>query len=79
VWTTERSQANLRERELWPENGKRSDGHRFRLGCPKFGGREGCQTKGNKELGTGCCARDVLPKEPDFQTQRGRLVEKLEA
>jgi hypothetical protein len=35
--------------------------------------------KGNKELVTGCCARDVLPKEPGFQAQRGQLAEELEA
>jgi hypothetical protein len=51
----------------------------FHLECPKSGGREGCQAEGNKELATGYCGRDVLTKEPDFQAQRGRFVEELEA
>jgi hypothetical protein len=57
------------------------DGLRFRLECPKSGGREGCQAEGNKELVTGGCARlgGVLVKDPDFQTQRDRPVEELEA
>jgi hypothetical protein len=33
----------LRERGLWPGNGKRSDGLRFSLECSKSGGREGCR------------------------------------
>jgi hypothetical protein len=64
---------------LWPENGKRGDGFCFHLRYPKFGGREGCQTERNKELVTGCCARDVVAKESSFQAQRSRLVEELEA
>jgi hypothetical protein len=67
----------FRERGLL--NGKRSDGLCFHLECPKSGGREGCQAEGNKELATGYCGRDVLTKEPDFQAQRGKFVEELEA
>jgi hypothetical protein len=73
------AQKFLRECGLWTENDKRSDGLHFRLECPKPGGREGCQVEGNKKLANGCCARGVLAKEPDFQAQRGRLVEELEA
>jgi hypothetical protein len=64
---------------LWHENGKRSDGLRFHLECPKSERREGCQAEGNKELTTGCYERGVLAKELDFQAQRGRLAEESEA
>jgi hypothetical protein len=40
----------LRERGLWSENCKRSDGLRFRLGCPKSGGHEGHQAREIKSL-----------------------------
>jgi hypothetical protein len=57
----------LRECGLWLKNGKRSGGLCSRLGCPKSGGHEGYQAEGNKALVTGCCTRDVLARELDFQ------------
>ena len=63
----------LWERGLWQE--RRSDGHLFLLECPKGDGRAGC----NLELEGGCCARTVLSQERDFQEQKGRLQEELEA
>jgi len=62
----------LKERKLWPENGRRSDGFNFLLECPVDSNRTGCKPEG------GCCARTVLSAEPDFQQQKGRLQEELE-
>ena len=65
----------LRERGLWPHNGWRSDGFKFKLECPK--NRGGC----NPELdgNTGYCARGVLPQQQDFRDQKGQLQEEAEA
>jgi hypothetical protein len=62
----------LKERKLWPENGRRSNGFNFLLECPVDSNRTGCKLEG------GCCARTVLSAEPDFQQQKGRLQEELE-
>lgn len=62
----------LKERKLWPKNGRRSDGFNFLLECPVDSNRTGCKPEG------GCCARTVLSAEPDFQQQKGCLQEELE-
>jgi hypothetical protein len=67
----------LKERKLWPENGRRSDGFNFLLECPKDSNRTGCSPDSN--LSPGCCARRVLAAEQDFQQQKGRLQEELES
>jgi hypothetical protein len=40
----------LRERCLWPEKNRRSDGHKFILQCPSRGGQLGC----DKTIAGGC-------------------------
>jgi len=62
----------LKERKLWPKNGRRSDGFNFLLECPVDLNCTGCKPEG------GCCARTVLSAEPDFQQQKGGLQEELE-
>ena len=63
----------LIERGLW--RNQASDGRAFLLECPTSHNRPGCDLslKGN------CCARAVMSKQPDFQAQRGRLQEEVEA
>ena len=56
----------LKERGLWPERG-------LVLECPTSYSRPGCDPEG------GCCARRVLEAERDFQDQKGRLQEEVEA
>lgn len=58
----------LIERGLWPASG-------LRLDCPPPTDRKStrCRPEG------GCCARNVLMMEPDFQQQKCQLQEKLEA
>lgn len=68
-------EAILRERRLWPLNGRRSDGMRFRLQCPTTDGRPGCEP----ELEGGCCARSLMAAQKDFREQKSRLEEELEA
>ena len=57
----------LKERNLWPENGRRSDRVNF-LQCPKGSNRPGCNLdfKGKPR----CCAHSVLAAEQDFKEQR---------
>ena len=68
-------EAILRERRLWPVNGYRSDGLKFLLQCPSSHGRPGCIP----ELEGGCCARTLMASQQDFQQQKGRLEEELQA
>ena len=56
----------LKECGLWPERG-------LVLECPASYNRPGCDPEG------GCCARRVLEAERDFQDQKGRLQEEVEA
>ena len=56
----------LKECGLWPERG-------LVLECPTSYNRPGCDLEG------GCCARRVLEAERDFQDQKGRLQEEVEA
>ena len=63
----------LIERGLWKT--RRVDGFAFLLECPTTGNRPGC----DPTLTGGCCARGLLKKQPDFQEQRGRLKEEIEA
>ena len=56
----------LKERGLWSERG-------LVLECPTTHNRPGCAPEG------GCCARRVLGAERDFQDQKGRLQEEVEA
>ena len=66
----------LKERNLWPENRRRSDGVSFLLQCPKDSNRTRCDLsfKGKP----GCCAHSVLAAEQEFKEQKGRLQEGLE-
>ena len=64
----------LKEQNLWPKNGRHSDGVNFLLQCPKDSNRTGC----NLDLEGGCCARSVLAAEQNFKEQKGRLQEELE-
>ena len=57
----------LKERRLWPEP------RGLVLECPTTHNRPG------RDAGGGCCARRVLGAERDFQNQRGRLQEEVEA
>jgi hypothetical protein len=63
----------LRERGLWPHNGFRKDGFKFLMECPAY--RNGC----NPDIVGGCCARFLMASQRDFQEQRGRLEEELDA
>ena len=66
----------LKERNLWPENGRRCDGFNFLLQCPRHSNRTGC----NPDKGSpGCCARSVLAAEQNFKEQKGLLEEELES
>ena len=56
----------LKERGLWPERG-------LVIECPTSYNRPGCNPEG------GCCARQVLEVERDFQDQKGHLQEEVEA
>ena len=56
----------LKERGLWPERG-------LVLECRTTHNQPGCDPEG------GCCARRVLEAERDFQDQKGRLQEEVEA
>ena len=56
----------LKVRGLWPERG-------LVLECPTTHNRPGCDSGG------GCCARRVPEAESDFQDQKGRLQEDVEA
>ena len=77
--------AVLRERGLWPVNGWRSDGFKFKLECPKKPRKDrpagtdasGCDPK--MDGTTGCCARRVLSQQQDFREQKGQLQEEVEA
>lgn len=64
----------LLERDLWPANNWRTDGHAFLLECPRSHGRSGC----SKELPGGCCARSLLSMQKDFRDQKGRVQEEVE-
>ena len=55
----------LKERNIWPENGRRSDGVNFLLQCPKDSNRTGCNL--GFEGKPGCCARSVLAAEYNFK------------
>ena len=66
----------LKERNIWPENGRRSDGIGFLLQCLKGSNRTGCNL--GFEGKPGCCAHSVLAVEHDFKEQKGRLQEELE-
>ena len=63
----------LTERGLW--RNRAPDGQAFLLECPTSHNRPGC----NPSLNGDCCARAVMSKQPDFQGQRGRLREEVEA
>lgn len=74
----------LKERCLWPENGKNALGYTFRLDCPKSHGRGGCLSTEDvleqpelARLVGKCCARTVLANQPDFLNQKGRLEQEL--
>ena len=69
----------LRERKLWPFQGRRADGARFLHNCPRDHGRKGCKDYVGTELEGRCCATSLLARQPDFQQQKNRLVEELEA
>ena len=57
------------------DNGVVPDGRAFLLECPAGQNRPECDplAEGN------CCARAVMRKQLDFQAQRGRLQEEVEA
>ena len=81
-WTipTPNSEANgikqvLLERGLWPATSRRSDGFAFLLDCPTSDGRPGCSA----DVPGGCCARALLSAQKDFQEQKGRLQEEVNA
>lgn len=67
----------LRERNLWPANGRRNDGFKFLLQCPKrqSGLVNGCDPG---QQG-GCCARTLMAAQQDFREQKSRLEEELVA
>jgi hypothetical protein len=65
----------LIERELWPESGRRPDNTPFNLECRTPDGKRGCSDK----YGDHCCARRLLGSQKDFQEQKGRLQEEVEA
>ena len=64
----------LKEQNLWPKNGRHSDGVNFLLQCPKDSNRTGCSLDLEGER----CACSVLAAEQDFKEQKGRLQEELE-
>ena len=66
----------LKERNLWPKNGRHSDGFSFLLQCSKDSNRTGCSPDKGEH---GYCARSVLAAEPGFKEQKGRLQEELES
>ena len=76
---TKGAEAILRERGLRPNNGWRSDGFKFKLGCPEKRCKDrladtdasGCNTKMGST--TGCCSRRVLSRQLDFWEQKGQL------
>ena len=51
------------------------DGLKFLLQCPTSHGRPGCML----DLEGGCCARTLMASQQDFQGQKGRLEEELQA
>ena len=51
----------LHLQELWPPNGRRSDGFKFLLQCPRQ--RGGCDAN----FETGCCAQQLLSQQQDFR------------
>lgn len=63
----------LTERGLW--RNRAPDGRTFLLECPTSHNRPSCDPSLNGD----CCARAVMSKQPDFQGQRGRLQEEVEA
>ena len=65
----------LKERNLWPKHGRRSDGVGF-LQCPKDSNRTRCNLDFKRK--PGFCARSALAAEQDFKEQKGRLQEELE-
>ena len=66
----------LKERNLWPEHGRRGDGVGFLFQCPKDSNRTGCNSDFKRKPGH--CARSVLAAEQGFKEQKGRLQEELE-
>ena len=62
-------EVDLRERQLWPANGCRSDGMEFLLQCPTSHDRPGCAP----DLEGGCFARTLLASQRDLQEQKGQL------
>ncbi len=63
----------LIERGLWKT--RRVDGFAFLFECPTTGNRPNYDST----LAGGCYARELLKKQPDFQKQRGRIKEEIEA
>ena len=57
----------LKERNLWPKNGRHSDGFSFLLQCSKDSNRTGCSPDKGEH---GCCARSVLAAEPTSKSKR---------
>ena len=51
------------------------DGLKFLLQCPTSHGRPGCML----DLEGGCCAKTLMASQQDFQEQKGRLEEELQA
>lgn len=60
----------LSERGLWSDY--RPDGSRMLLVCPSKEGKSTCS-------GPLCCARTLMASQPDFQSQKGKLQEEIEA
>ena len=68
-------EAVLWERILWPVSDYRSDGTKFLLQCPTSHGWLGCKP----DLEGGCCASMLTASQQDFQEQKGRLEQELQA
>ena len=66
----------LKERNLWPENGRRSDGVSF-LQCLKDSTRTVCNS--GFEGKPGCCAPSALAAEQDFKEQKADCRKNLSA
>jgi hypothetical protein len=66
----------LKERGFWLANGRRADGFRFLLQCPT---NRGSCNQDDPDIQGKCCARTLMAAQRDFQEQKGRLQEELEA